>query len=165
MRLLIASLVCLATTACQADNQGYDCECRALTDYKVSPDETTLDGIRIDSSGNREIDFDLLDSIVADLESCLGVWIDRSGFEVKVPEDWYLSPCTGAELFPCNLPPSLCEGVGLHPTAECPCACAGAVQPQSTVVVTPNLAALSHELIHLITGARHGDDEFLRCED
>lgn len=136
---------------------GYDCFCRSITDYKVSPSVSTPGGINVDPSA-MGIDLELIDRETDKLETCLELSIDRGGFDVKVAPDWYIFTDEGAQVFPCDLPPSYCGG---QPT----CVCAGVVQPPRTIVVTPNLSAYRHELIHLVTGVKsHDNSVFTRCD-
>lgn len=137
---------------------GYDCFCLAITNYDVSPNVQTPDGISVDSSG-MDIDLNFMDSETKKTEDCLELSIDREGFNVKVAPDWYVFPDDRrAQVFPCDLPPSYC---GNQPT----CVCAGVVQPPNTIVITPNLKAYRHELIHLVAGAHsHDDPVFARCD-
>ena len=140
--------------------EGYNCFCRAITNYKVSASVQTSGGISVDSSGI-DMDLNVLDSDADKTEICLGLSIDRDGFNVKIAPDWYVFQTDdgrSAQVFPCDLPPSYCGN-------QTPCVCAGVVQPRHTIVVTPNLAAYRHELIHLVTGAKsHEDAVFARCE-
>lgn len=157
--ILVAILVWIACS----DKPGYDCFCAKITNYEVNPDTATLAGIRVDTSGF-EVNLEWLDQQTTSLEECLGISIDRTGFVVKLAPDWRVSPCTGAELFPCSLAPSVCFGDQPQPDPECPCACGGVVQPPNILVLTPNLLAYRHELIHLVTHAAHGDPQFA-CEN
>lgn len=138
---------------------GYDCFCRSITDYDVSPSVQTLGGIDVDPSG-MDINLNAIDRDTEKLETCLELSIDRGGFNVKVAPDWYVFPDDRrAQVFPCDLPPSYC---GNKPM----CVCAGVVQPPRTIVITPNLKAYRHELIHLVAGAHfHDDAVFARCEN
>lgn len=159
--ILAALLIILA--AC-SNKPTYDCFCPNITHYKVRPNTTTPKGINVDTS-EMEIELAILDQETSALEQCLGITIDRPSVVVKIAPDWRISPCTGAELFPCSLEPSVCFGSQPQPDPECPCACGGAVQPPNVIVLTPNLAAYRHELIHLVTRANHGDPRFAQCEN
>jgi hypothetical protein len=94
------------------------------------------------------VDLAEVDGIVDALEHCLGETIPRECLTVKIALDWYISPCSGAELFPCDIPQTLCKNA----SAECPCRCAGTVQDNTVAVTTPNLASLAHEVTHIVTG-------------
>ncbi len=142
----------------------YDCLCANITNYEVNPSTTTPNGINVDTSGFEELDLEFLDRETIKLEQCLGISIDRPSVVVKIAPDWRISPCTGAELFPCTIEPTVCFGNQPPPDPECPCACGGAVQPPNIIVLTPNLVAYRHELIHLVTRVNHGDPRFEQCE-
>lgn len=146
-----------------SNKPAYDCLCANITNYEVSPTIATPDGISVDNSGIA-VDLGLLDLETTDLEQCLGLSIDRSSVIVKIAPDWFTSPCSSQQGFPCSIDPSLCFGGQPQPNPDCPCACAGAVQPPNIVVLPPNLVAYRHELIHLVTHAVHGDPEFAQCE-
>lgn len=156
MRLSLFAALILA--GCYSPD-GYECYCLAITNYDVSPNAQTPDGISVDSSG-MEVDLNFIDSETGKMESCLELSINRGGFNVKVAPDWYVfMDDRSAQVFPCDLPPSYC---GNKPM----CVCAGVVQPPRTIVITPNLKAYRHELIHLVAGAHfHDDAVFARCEN
>ncbi len=163
--LIVSSLLLAsACTGTGAEEGGYDCRCSPLTHYSVDPNVRTPGGISVDTSGF-EVDLDYLDRQTADLEACLGLSIDRGGFDVKVAPDWYTSACSGNQGFPCDIDPAVCIASGRVPTEECPCACAGTVQPSGHVVLAQNLLAYRHEMIHLVVGtADHADPAFDLCE-
>ena len=138
--------------------------CANITNYEVSPTTTTPDGIDVDDSG-MAVDLDLLDRETTDLEQCLRLSIDRLAFVVKIAPNWFTSPGSSQQGFPCSIDPSLCFGGQPPPNPDYLCACAGAVQPPNIVVLPPNLLAYRHELIHLITHAVHGDPKFAQCEN
>jgi hypothetical protein len=140
--------------------ESYNCFCRAITNYDVSADVQTPGGISVDSSG-ADIDFNAIDSDTDKTEICLGLSINRDGFNIKIAPDWYVFQTDdgrSAQVFSCDLPPSYC---GNRPM----CVCAGVVQPPHTIVITPNLKAYRHELIHIVAGTNsHEDTVFARCE-
>lgn len=150
------ALFLLLLIGCDSDG-GYQCYCRSLTDYDVSPSVRTPDGIGVDPSG-MDIDLDAIDQDTRDLETCLELSINRSGFNIKVAPDWFVpTEKPNAQVFPCDILPSQC---GNKPM----CYCYGVVQPRHTVVITPNLAAYRHELIHLVTNTGHDNPQFELCE-
>jgi len=102
-KLALLSLTFLAAlaVACGSDYPYYWYG-QPITDYQVEPDAVTPGGIRVDTSGN-EIDLDRLDDLTAEFDACVGMTVDRSGVVVKIAPDWYVSPCTGSQLFPCRL--------------------------------------------------------------
>lgn len=140
-----------------------------LTDYAVQVDALTPNGMRVTSNG-QDIDLTDIDRLVSGLEECLDMDIDRAVYQVIIAPDWYESPCTKTQLFPCNFSEEyLSEMKRNFPEqakSSCKFACAGATQGWDTAVVTPNLAALRHELIHLLTGIGnegHSKSIFARC--
>lgn len=135
----------LLTAACEMP--CFPNSARNTTAYAIEPERTTPRGIAVDGSGFA-VDLAAMDEIVDALEQCLGTEIPRECLTVKIAPDWYVSPCSGAELFPCDIPQTLCENA----TAECPCRCAGTVQDDTVAVTTPNLASLAHEVTHIATG-------------
>lgn len=146
-------LLCLGCS----DNPGYNCRCKNLTNYEVNANTTTPNGIEIDTSGFN-LDLDAIDHATNDLEICLKLSIDNNGFNIKVAPDWFVpTEKPDAQAFPCDLPSSQC---GNKPV----CVCYGVVQPLRTVVITPNLAAYRHELIHLVTNTGHDNPQFELCE-
>ncbi len=157
IRIILQS-VCAVILLCFGclNTPGYNCLCASLTNYEVHPTTVTPDGIKVDDSGF-VVNLDLLDQETISLEQCLSLSIDRTGFTIKIAPDWFTSPSSGNEGFPCNLRPSECS--------TAPCACAGAVQPPNTVVLPPSLLAYRHEMIHLVTHANHGDPQFELCEN
>lgn len=162
-------LVLFATPSCTLIAMAFGAECLDYyrderyagynyTSYTIRANEKTHDGIRVDRSGF-EIDFDRIDQLTLELEACLQQSIKRCGFRVKIAPDSKYHACSQRELFPCrdpNFRPGCLE-------EACPCGCTGVNQYPSTVVVTPNLAAYKHELIHTVTHRDHGDPVF-NCE-
>ncbi|MEK7516634.1 MAG: hypothetical protein AAB562_03490 [Patescibacteria group bacterium] len=120
---------------------------RNITAYVVEPNAETPGGIAVDESGF-PVDLAAVDGIVDALEVCLGEEIPRECLTVKIAPDWYVSPCSGAQLFPCDIPQTRCANA----TPDCPCRCAGTVQDNTVAVTTPNLASLAHEVTHIVTG-------------
>ena len=122
-----------------------------ITNYSFEETGRTLLGISVsDYSG--ELDLDLVDRKVLELENCLDMSIDYNCVKALVPPDTYISPCSGRELFPCNINPQLCIDKGITPTEECPCACRGAIQDNLIIVTVPSLITFKGELTRLITG-------------
>lgn len=122
-----------------------------------------------------ELDLDRVDYITLDVIKCLnemGPLTDaeltaaqcgripfhaeiRSCFVVKVPQDWYVSSCTGNQLFPCNVPDQSCFEKGQTPTKECPCACRAEIQDDTALITAPNLALYSAKVVELMTGCAY----------
>lgn len=128
-----------------------------VTDYPVNPTVETPRGFQVDTSG-QTVDLNRLDALVAEFEACSGKSVDS--LTVKIAPDYYISECSGSQLFPCDIPESVCGGT---PIPECPCACAGTVQG-TVIVVPPSLAALKHELHHLVLGKVEHEAGGYECE-
>lgn len=138
-----------------------------FVDYIPAPDLLTPAGIEVTSNGNA-VSLRDIDRIVDEYKTCAGV--ERLPyFEVLIPPStmpdgggWYISPCTGNQIFPCSLPPTACGAV----VEGCPCRCSGAWDDEfDLVVVTPNLKALAHELIHVqLQAGGHSSPLFEKCE-
>jgi hypothetical protein len=145
------SVLSLSTGACVQD--GYGSFGKPVTHYRVDPDETTPGGIRVDTSGF-EVDLVRLDALTVELEACLvpiltdlaPFSIDRGGYDVKIPPDWFEE--NGLQGFPCDYYGK----------------CAGVVQPQHDIIVPPNLAAYKHELIHLVINWPFHDNPAFACQ-
>jgi hypothetical protein len=122
-----------------------------ITAYEFKETAKTKLGITVSDYSGR-LDLDLLDKKVLELENCLNMSIDYSCVSVLVPPDFYMSRCSGQELFPCDIDPQICIDKGLIPTEECPCACRGAIQNDFIIVTTPDTVTFKGELTRLITG-------------
>lgn len=124
-----------------------------ITDYQVHVDSITPHGIKVDSSGE-EVDLREIDRQVDALEECLETSIQRTCLRIKVAPDWYISECSGQQLFPCDINDQVCLDKGL--TEEdleiCPCNCRATIQDENTIIVTPDLRLLRGELARMITG-------------
>src|SRR3989338_4429134 len=126
----------------------------SATSYRFDANVTTAKGIEVDTSG-QAVDLAAVDCIVDAFESCFRPTppeapsyrgqVDRGCVRVKIAPDWRLSTCghQGKQIFPCDLRDYSDECRAAAET-ECPCACAGVVQDFNMLVVTPDLAALSH---------------------
>lgn len=141
------TLACLACLVQSCEQPCFPNYARNITAYAVEPSAETSRGIAVDASGF-PVDRGTVDEIVDALEACLEIPIHRECLTVKIAPDWHVSPCSGAELFPCDIPQTRCENA----SAECPCRCAGTVQDNTVAVTTPNLASLAHEVTHIVTG-------------
>jgi hypothetical protein len=100
------------------------------------------------------VDLETIDRMVREVEECLGTEIGRDCFTVVIAHDWYISPCTGVALFPCDMPQEVCADKGLPQvqTEACPCACRSVVQGYDVIVTTPSLENFRGELARLVTG-------------
>lgn len=135
---------------CTGECSDYYSDSKNITSYEVDYDLITNRGLLVDTSG-LPVSSEALDAKLLELEDCLGREILGQCIGVKIAPDNYISECTGTELFPCDFPENRCEEIR-SPGETCPCNCAGVIQDGNIVVVTPNLAAFKHELIHVVTG-------------
>lgn len=160
-RSIVGITLVLLVAAC-AHTAAYSFFCRQpysdpampnYTHYSVQPDYETPDGVLVDSSG-LVVDLTRIDEMVREVEACTGQPIMRCGFVVKIAPN--AVACNGLQVFPCEIPDMIpgCE------KWDCPCGCTGIVQEPSIAVVTSNLAAFKHELIHLRFHATHDDPRF-----
>ena len=136
----------------------YDHPVQSITDYRFHENARTPNGIAVDTSG-QAVDLARIDAGVNVVERCLNQGkpdnfiaqrfstTQRCALRVKVVPNWITSP-TGVQIFPCRL-------VTLW--------CTGAEQAGGIAVVTPDLAALRHELAHVVTGADDGSEIIARC--
>ena len=117
-----------------------------ITSYGYHPDATTTNGYRIDTNGQR-VDLTAIDAIIQETTECfatLGVPDfeppDPSCVKIVIADDWF-HPADNptVQIFPCDLPNA--QG------------CVGVIQNNQIMIVTPDLAALAHELTHVQTGA------------
>ncbi len=79
----------------------------------------------------------------------------RSCLQVRLAPDWYVSKCSGEQLFPCSVPYASCAQKGLTPNKECPCACRAMIQDDTMIIVTPNLKLYPAYLTTLLTGCNN----------
>ena len=144
--LILLTLLVLGTSGCPIRNYHF----RNITRYTTRVHVISASGIRVtDELGL--LDTDELDRLTLEVEECLGRGMDRDRFEVMVPADVYISPCTGSWLFPCDIDPQLCRDKGVEPTEECPCNCRGAIQNDRIILIAPDLVTYKLELVRLIT--------------
>lgn len=131
-------------------------------------------GISVDDQ-RYELDLDRVDFITYDVAKCLSdmkpLSVEemtaakcsrtpfhpevRSCLVIKVPQDWYVSTCTGNQLFRCNVPDQSCFDKGLAPTKQCPCACRASTQDDTAIITAPNLALYSTKVVELMTGCEY----------
>lgn len=157
--LVLLFLLCVS---CSSDNNPYRGDfldvtnCGTSGEYIFSPG-----GIKVYLNGNN-VDIYLIDSKVNELESCLDKNIEREYIAVCIPDDWYVSPCTGQQLVPSSVDYRLCEEKGVeiteecreavYPTVNCPCPCSvrAEVQNNHIVVTAPNLELFKAALARIV---------------
>jgi len=141
-----------------------------VTQYAISSSLETPKGIRVDP-GHHQVDLAKIDRYVDELEACIGKAIKRDAFAVKFPDDLYISPCTGEELFPCKMPVDVCikKVVDNHvqlipgspctldelPCLPCPCHCRAAIQANAAVITNTKMNLFKAELTRLVTGVNN----------
>lgn len=76
----------------------------------------------------------------------------RACLRVSVAPDWYISSCSGEQIFPCTVGEERCLEKGLAPDPNCPCSCRAQIQDMTTIWVTPNKKLLSAYAVTLLTG-------------
>jgi len=148
---LIISVLLLSTQLLTCQDNCYRNGYMNITDYEVSTNLVTEKGIRVDDP-LFQLDLAELDRQTDALEACLEISIRRECLTVKVAPDWYISPCSDQQLFPCDINPQVCEDKGVILTEECPCNCRAMIQNETTIIVTPNLYIYRGELARMITG-------------
>lgn len=143
-----------------------------VTGYARSPGRSSPGyGFAVDDPG-AELDLQSVDHTVANVIECVQeVWPTmtpeerqrarctgtpaieaRSCLVVQVPPDWYVSPVTGNQIFPCDVGDAPCLAKGQVPTAANPCSCRAIIQDQSRVLTAPNLELFPARLTELLTG-------------
>lgn len=161
LRALMVSLLLLCTSACcgpmyntvaasWCDSYYVDPryeQTRYPVRFKFRPDAITPQGIRVDTSG-LPVDLLRIDDLTDEFEACYGKPVKRCGLRVKIVPPTLVTP-DGRESFYC----------GTGETGFC----TGLTQYPALVLVTPNLAAYKHELVHDVAHRDHGDRLF-RCE-
>lgn len=113
--------------------------------FEYDPDATTPMGINVDANG-LPVDLLRIDMLVDEFENCYGKPVKRCGIRITIEPPLVTEPSEG---FYCGL-----GDTGI---------CTGLYQYPALIIVTPNLAALKHELVHLVAHRDHGDPMF-RCE-
>jgi hypothetical protein len=114
------------------------------------------------------LDNEILESIdqkIDELEDCLELSIKRTEIHILIPNDWFISPCSGQQLLPYNAPEALCEQKGIKPTQDCPCMWRVALQDNWLIVTPPNLLLFKAELTRLVTGINNPwlNNEISKC--
>lgn len=122
-----------------------------ITNYKVKITRHTPNGIALDDPGNL-LDDEEIDRVVNEVEECLGRGVKKNCLIIKIPKDFYISPCSGKLLFPCNINKQICIDKGLEVSEECPCHCRSIIQDENYIITTPDLENFKGELVRMITG-------------
>ncbi len=135
-----------------------------VTAYAFVPTTRSPAGIAVDDP-RAELDLVLLDQEVARVRACVGAGPLPEAFGVLVAPDWYVSPCSGEQVFPCAIGPEGCRAKGLEPTDACPCRCRAVVQDRRLVVTVPRATVLPGRLVALLTGVEDpwADPELSKC--
>jgi hypothetical protein len=177
MRLALV-LFALALAGCPTSgypHRGY----QDVTKYSPKPSEAkaTPGGVRYWAPKGVDVRSEV-DRLIGELEKCLGVTIRRDWIGVLIPDDAYVSACSGQWLVPSvpwcrlcidqkGLPlPEKCCGLR-KPTKACPCVCnmRSVVQSNWLIVTTKTLALFKAELTRLVTGINFpwGDERTKKC--
>lgn len=156
---------------CYPGREGYD-----VTSQDTTPNYYTPSGYGLhDPVGAFVTEGRAFDTAITEVQSCLssigndvsvlpsdalcpgvgGPWRVQSCTRIVLSDNWYISPCSGQELFPCAVDPVACVTKGLSPSTECPCACREAIQNGTSVIVPPNHALLKAGLVRLVTGCEN----------
>jgi len=149
-----ALVIFLALLGCgPSDGPGYCYENHYLTLKRYDANFTlqTPKGIWVDATG-QNVDLAKIDELTDELESCLGTRVNRECIGVKIPDDWFVSECSGEELLPISADDSLCLAKGVTPTPECPCNWRVETQDDNIIVVPPGLKLYKAELARIVTG-------------
>lgn len=146
------------------------------TNYNITPDITTPDGMDLDTSG-LPIDPDLIDRVTREVEDCLiknfgdppvippevrqatfcpyntfDLPIDRECLTVKIPNDCFLSNDGTQELLPAVAPDYVCEDKGIILEEGQKCHWRAGIQDYWTIVSCPSLYLYKDPLVRLTTG-------------
>jgi len=148
-------------------NDDFDCYdnlYKNVTNYSYNIETYTPDGIPV-VTNNYKINLYKIDAMINQVELCLEMYLKRDCFSVVIPHDVYISPCSGQQLFPCDIDPIHCEEKGIIPTEQCPCNCRATIQDENIIITTPNLLLFKAELIRMMTGINNIWDrkELVRC--
>ncbi len=141
--------------SCEADYRDERYAQMRYTQWAFTKDAVTRGGVVVDFGDGAPDPNTMarIDGIIERTGACLGMTIQGCALRVKIAP---VFECAGVQVFQClpvdekMLGPGQCGG------------CTGANEYPSTLVVTPDLAALAHELIHAVTHKEHGAAEF-RC--
>jgi len=146
-----------------------------VTDYHIGGDYIfSRRGIKIYPNGNN-INYNLIDKKVNEVEECLHMSIDRDSFSVYIPDDWYISSCSGEQLIPSRVNPDLCRVKGIeieeecewvkYPNKKCPCPCniRAGIQDDTVIITTPNLKLFKMPLVRMLVYPEYAFDKYTEC--
>lgn len=148
----------------------------SITNYKPDNYVSTPDGIKV-YNNYWEVSLESVDKKVKELEQCLNVKIKRCCFAVLIPNDWFISKCSGEQMLPVAAPREQCEIKGISipdfcwgenkPSVRCPCVCTYRVALQNDyyIITPPNLKLFKSELARLVTNINNPweDPGVLKC--
>lgn len=190
---LLIILLAISDTDCNISNctelqWGYsDGE---FNQYSVSGHNKTKTGTLYDPTG-QNISPDLIDRLTNEVETCLSAAfpdgtltqsvvhnsicqsshfplpIDRTSFEVKIPDDWVLN-CDGTQQLlptPVKAGGAGCVAKGQTPDAQCPCRWRAGIRCPNTLIATPSLYIYKDVLIRLTTRCQNpwASPELAKC--
>lgn len=121
--------------------------------YQPHTDHVTPAGTKFDPVG-QNISPLLVDRLTSEVEACLHRSIDRTSFEVMIPNDWVLS-CDGSQqLLPTPVKAGIsgCLSKEQAPTEQCPCRWRAGIRCPNTIICTPNFYLYKDALIRFATG-------------
>ncbi len=145
-----------------------------VTQFDFKPNRQSFTyGIPVDDK-QFLLEMDALDTMFAQTIQCLSAIGEVSltdlarlptEFGVLVPTTFYVSPCTGEEVFECFVAPESCSAKGYEPSSVCPCRCRSVIQDHRIIVTTPNMKVLPGKLVTLITGVENpwADAKLAHC--
>lgn len=177
-------LILLFSEGCADSDKCHNNNYQNITDYEITINSLTPNGINVDDSGFF-VDLNELDRQVDEMEICVqnafadgidletaqaqdcrmegwnyrtdffGISVKRECLIVKIALDWYTSRCSGQQVFPCDINPQVCIDKGLEITNECPCQCRSMIQDENIIITTPDLYLFRGELARMMTGCNN----------
>lgn len=128
------------------------------TPWAFRGEATTPGGVVVDFSGRPpdRMVLERIDGLIERTGDCMGRRIHGCALRVKIVPAAAITECAGVQVFSCtairqNADHADCGG------------CTGVVEWPATIVTTPDLASLPHELLHAAFQLDHGAPEFPRC--
>lgn len=169
---LFTALIFLASCA-RNDHCYPEYRFDAFTSYPITRTENTATGIGLDDP-KYELSPTRIEQTIHNVSDCIKAMVDggytdeefiggecsnrtidaeiRQCLVIKVAPDWKVSPCSGEQIFPCNVGEYRCLQKGQTPNPQCPCSCRGLLQDGQAVIITPNMKLLPATLVTLFTG-------------